>query len=214
MSTPLPTSILEGQVAELLQRVVRFRETRCRELESTAETQRAAILHAARSEARAQVHATVLQERSRAQQGLRRAEARSELEARERAQDEMRQLLVQMWAEIADLLARNWREAPHRRRWAEAALDTAGALLAGRSWTLACGGTALGTERAQLEAYARQKGAACVTWAQDDTVQAGLRIHSQGVCIDATVAGLLADRDHIESTFLAEYAAAGTRDHE
>ena len=38
-------------------------------------------------------------------------------------------------------------------------------------------------------------------------MRAGLRIRATGVCFDATVAGLLAHHDEIESAFLADYLA-------
>lgn len=208
-SEPLPGSVLELQVAGLLERVTRYRDQRRAELRAAATAQTREILKAARAEARANVRSAVALERARNEQGLRQAQAQAELEARQRAQQHISRLLASMWGELPQALAARWQSAAGRRAWIAAAVTAAGALLAGRAWRIAHGEGWAERETRELEALALAHGARSVERVHDASTAAGMRIYTEGACVDATPAGLTARRAEIEAAFLAGYPGAG-----
>jgi hypothetical protein len=207
-----PTSALEIQVEGLLERVTHDREQRCGQLRRAADAQVEEILSSAREQVRTNRRRAIGEERTRIEQGLKQAEALAELELRRRAQQETQTLLQHMWAEIETALERRWSDPVRRREWAEAAIANAATLIGGRPWRIEQGPGWLQAERDALEAYAKAKGSGTVEWVCDDTLHKGLRIRTKGVCLDATIPGLLSARDAMESAFLAEYLAAATGD--
>lgn len=207
MIGPIPASALEAQVEAMLQRVERDRDQRCGQLRAAAESQARELLRSGRTEARANMHKAVAQERARVTQGLRQAEARAELEARWRAQRETQRILQQMWQEIPGVLEARWRIPEHRQSWIEAAVRQAGLLLNARAWRIEHGGGWPDAERRQLEQLAAAQGVHAIEWSSEADTLAGIRIRCEGVCLDATIRGLTVRRGDIESVFLAEYFA-------
>jgi vacuolar-type H+-ATPase subunit E/Vma4 len=206
MSSPIPQSGLNTQAeALLLQRVTDDRERRCTGIRAAAESQAKQIVRSARTEARNNVHNAVIQERARMDLGLRQATARADIEVRRRERQKSRELLEQMWAAIADSLESRWREPALRRAWIDAAMSQAGALLSGRAWLIEVGSDWTEQERGDLTDRARGRGARTVEWSLHAAMPAGLKIRAGSVCVDATVPGLLAQRDAIEAAFLVEY---------
>ena len=205
MSAAAPPSAVDAQAQALLQQVMDDRDRRCASLRAAAESQAKQILRAARAQARSNVHRAVSQERSRMDLALRQAAARADIEARRRQQEKSRELLGQMWAAIAPLVESRWSKPELRRSWIEAVMREAGALIAGRAWLIEASSEWTDQERGELTDRARRCGAAAVEYSRQAVPAAGLRIRAGNVCVDATVAGLLARRDAIEAAFLAEY---------
>ena len=205
MSARMPESILDLQVQGLIERVARYRDDRCSELRAAAALKVREIVRAARAEARASVHDALVQERARLERGARQAEARADLKARQQAQHEIRALLDSLWREIEGALAVRWQNEEYRRAWIEAALTEAGLLLSGRAWAIERGNPWPRSAIETVEALAPERGARSINWTYDDRIRAGLRIRAGPVLIDATIPGLLAHHDAIESAFLAEY---------
>ena len=211
MSSPAAASPLNALAQALLQRVTGDRDRRCAERRAAAESQARKIVHSARVEARNDVRSAVMQERARMDLGVRQATARADIEVRRRERQKSRALLEHMWTAIAGSLETRWGEPALRRAWIEAAISQAGALLAGGAWLIEVGAAGcIEQERDELALRARARGAATVAWSVDAGLAAGLRIRTAGVCVDATVPGLLARRDAIEAAFLAEYLPAST----
>jgi vacuolar-type H+-ATPase subunit E/Vma4 len=205
MNFAIPISPLDAQAQALLQRVTDDRDRRCAALSAAAESQAKQIVHAARAAALANVHNAVIQERARMDLGMRQAAARADIEVRRQERQKSRELLEQMWAAIADALAQRWQEPALRQDWINAAISQAGALIAGRAWLIEVGSDCTEYERAELTERARARGAKTVEYALLAAMQAGLKIRAGSVCVDATVPGLLTQRDAIEAAFLAEY---------
>jgi hypothetical protein len=208
MNVQTARSDLDTRVDAMLQRVNRDREQRCEQVRAAADSQAREIIRAARAEARATVRAAVSQERSRFAQGLLRARAVAELEERRRAQSEVKKLLESMWTQIADALEARWRDLAHRRVWVEAALHQAVALLGALPrWRVEHGTDWSPEQRNELEKTVGKRDTLAIEWVHDTEIKGGLRIRADGVCLDATAQGLLANRNDIESAFLAEYLA-------
>ncbi|HUN27292.1 MAG TPA: hypothetical protein VMU67_13385 [Steroidobacteraceae bacterium] len=207
MSRAPPPSVLELQTEQLLERVTRSSTARREALRATAAEQARVIVRAARAEARARVRAAIAEERDRLERGRRQLAARVRLEAQRHARERTRALLARMWQELDAVLAARWQNAVQRAQWSEAALAAASALLPERAWRIEIASSLADAERSALERLARARGCPAVEWVCDPTIPAGLRVRSDGVCLDATIAGLLAARGEIEGAFLAEYEA-------
>lgn len=212
MSTPLRNDDFDRQAAALLQQVTSDREQRCAALRATVAQQAQQIVRSAWREARQSVDHAVTQERSRMELGLRQARARADIEARHDEQRSSRKLLDHMWSEIAQVLARRWGMPATRDAWIEAAMSEAGRLLGGRDWLIESALERTQAQCRELLEQARRCGAATSTWAVQTALPAGLRITAQGVCVDATVPGLLSGRGAIEAAFLAEYLVEQSSD--
>ncbi len=137
--------------------------------------------------------------------GMRHATARADIEARRRERQRIQELLEQMWSVIAGVLERRWQVPVLRRAWIGAAVDQAAELLSGRAWLIEGGSDWTEQERGELTDRAHRRGAKTVKWSRQPAMQAGLKIRADNVCIDASVPGLLAQRDAIEAAFLAAY---------
>jgi hypothetical protein len=205
MSASMPAGAFNTQAQALLQRVTEDRDRRCAVLFAAAESQAKQIVRSARVEARNKVRKAVMQERARMDLEMRIAKARADIEVRRQERQKSRELLEQMWAAIADGLETRWREPAQRRAWIDAAMSQAGALLAGRAWRIEVGSECTEQERGEFTDRARVRGAGTVEWSLQSAIPAGLKIRAESVCVDATIPGLLAQRDAVEAAFLAEF---------
>jgi len=203
----MPVSVLDAQVEAMLERVSQDRERRAAEIRARADKEKLEIVRGARAEARENLKRAVARERARMAQGLRQAEARAELESRRRAQLETRTLLEHMWEDVAAVLELRWADDAQRSDWIAAALAEAGQLLAGQNWHIEHAAGLSAEDRQRSESRALAGGARAVKWQLDSGLRAGLKVHSLGACLDATVAGLLARREEVEAAFLSEYHA-------
>jgi len=207
LSAP-PASILDVQVEALLALVNERREHRLKDTRANRDAQVQEIRQTARAEARENLHQAVARERVRMTQGLRQAEARAELESRQRAQLETLTLLEQMWERLDAALVARWAEERARAAWVAAAMQEAAQLLPGRPWRLEHAAGVLRDEPPRGEAQVSAGGSQHVEWHLERQIRAGLRVRTSGASLDATVEGLLADREDIEALFLAEYLSA------
>lgn len=198
-----PASVLDAQVDAMSQRVNQDRDQRCAQLHADVMSQVQAILHSARREARTSVRDAVSRERKQGEQALRQAQAKAQLEGRQRDQQQARTMLEEMWAALAGVLETRWAEPLCRNSWLQSAIRQAQILLGDRVWRIEYGTgwspEAL-NELHKLVPHETQM--LC-----DLEIRAGIRIKTEGACLDATVAGLLASRQQIESEFLAQLLA-------
>ena len=207
----MPASVLDAQVDALLARIAADRDRRCAEMQAAAETQARELERTARREALLNVREAVKRERKHAEQALRQAHASSALEVNRAAQRAMQALLAAMWKAIANALERRWNEPMLRKSWLESAIGDAHALLTELAWRIEHGAGWREDDRAllvQLAATGEQRGPPrALEFACDPSVRAGIRVRTTGAVLDATAAGLLAERAQIESDFLAQYLA-------
>ncbi len=134
-----PASVLDAQVHAMSQRVNQDRDQRCAQLHDDVMGQVRVILSAARREARANVSDAVLRERKQREQALRQAQAKARLEERQRAQQQARTMIEEMWAAIAGVLEARWADPPCRNFWVKAAICQGQILLGDRVWHIEYG---------------------------------------------------------------------------
>jgi len=204
----VPEGIVQAQTESLLRLLAREQETITRRARDAAETQARSIVARAREEARTRTREASLQARSWIERALRDRRAALETAARQHEQATLRGLLDETWHALPGALAATWQHANARREWCEAA-----AALARR--TLLGDGACTVELDADAPADAADAAAAALRADGGDTPRLhpiaalgpGLRIRRGLACVDATVPGLLASRERVESELLAEFDA-------
>lgn len=189
-------------LAALLAAVAAEREARCRALLAPAEAAAATLLAEAAVSIRRDLRRALREDRARRR--AQRDAARAELDAALRLR---RQRLAQAavdegWARLPAALLRCWQEAPCRARWIAAALDAARARLPPAGWCIRHPPALAPAEAAALRGDAAALGVAEAYCAADPEIAAGIAIVAGDARLDASVAGLLADRATVAGRLL------------
>ncbi len=192
----------------LLALVAAYRAARRDELLAPALEEARRLSSSARRTARQRVKIVIAAERSASAARIAAAEARLATKRRMARQHRLQALIEEAWKRLPGLLARRWTDADARGRWIEACLDRALDTLPHGAWTITGPHDWSETERAHARQRLAARGieAAMIT-ATDIT--AGLRVAHGGIVLDATLAGLTADRREIEGRLL-HHLAGGT----
>lgn len=181
-------------------------------VEDDRATRRAAILDAARAEARIQVaHAhrrareRVLsayhEEKHRHAAAVAEAEAALQTRLRIASQERERALLERALNRLPGALTRRWDDRTSRTAWTDAAITQALRVLPAGAWRIEHAGLAQPEITATLARLHTQGVEA--TFVHSERMQAGLRVVAGATTVDATLAGLLSDRDEIGARVLA-----------
>ena len=203
MSTP--QSIVEAQTEALLRRLAREQESRCRRTLDAAHEQARAIVARAWEEARVRLRQAVEEERRAVDKALADRRASLETVRRRAEQSVLRELMDSAWTELPRTLAAAWDRPELRREWCQAACRLATRTVPrGASFIVELDDTeSVETSRIAVAGLNGDSGSQVET-RRIAALGAGLRIRSGRVCVDATVLGLLATRERIESELLAE----------
>jgi hypothetical protein len=184
---------LHARTQALLDLVEQERAAQCGAIVDEARSQAAALLARTRAESRAAVHQALAEERARARAAI--AAAQAELHTRQRLhrQRRLEALLALGWQRLPAALRSRWHDAESRSQWTDHALARARAVLPSTGWVIAHGD---GWPEEERDALAARLDAA-PRFTLDARIDAGLRIAAGGNVVDATLAGLLTDRDEI-----------------
>ena len=188
---------VEARTRALLDLVEADRRERCEAIVGGARAQAAALLAEARAAARAQVREAYAEQRTRVANALAAAQAELQTRRRLHAQRQVEALLGLAWTRLPEALRARWADRTARERWLAHALASARERLPPTAWTLQHGPAWPEDERAALAAKLEAELGHAPLFAADPRVDAGLRIAAGGNVVDATLAGLLADRDEI-----------------
>jgi hypothetical protein len=210
-----PQSIVEAQTDALLRRVAREQETRCRHARESAAEQARTIVDRAWDEARARLRQAVLEERRSIEQTLADRRAAHETTTRRRSQSSLRAVIDESWQSLPAALGSAWLRADVRERWCRAACSAAmTALDPARGCALEIDADAAGDVETLALASLGTWAGARVGVLRVAGLGPGLRIRCGRACVDATVPGLLASRERIESELLAEMERLGEQSQE
>jgi len=199
-----PGDSLDASVRHLLDVVTRHRDEKCAELLASARAEAEEMVRAAWRKARARLHDEIIETRRRAYQTLASQEAQLQTRLRQQRQAEDVVLVAAARASLRAALLRRWQQPESRLQWSEAVVNTAAATLNGRGWTvLHPPGWPVSEQQELLGRVTSQCGTRPRLQADED-IQAGLRICAGDTCIDATLEGLLQDRDRIDAELLAQ----------
>jgi hypothetical protein len=190
---------LAARTQALLDLVERDRATQCDAIVAEARTLADALLARTRAESRAAIHLALIEERARRRAAI--AAARAELHTRQRAHRQRRieALLALGWQALPEVLRARWRDATSRAQWIDRALASAQSVLPRTAWLIVHGSD---WSEAQQRALAARLDPP-PRFALDARIDAGVRIAAAGNVVDATLAGLLADRDEIGGRLIA-----------
>jgi len=203
MSTP--AGIVQAQTEALLRRVAREQESRCRRARDAAQEQASSIVARAWEEARTRLRQAVDEERRAVDKELADRRAALETVARQREQAVLRELMDDAWRDLPGTLVSSWRRDDARREWCAAACAVAvRALQADQGYTVEIDAAVPDDVRKVVDEALRQPSGPELRFREVPSLGAGLRIHAGRACVDATVGGLLASRERIESELLAE----------
>jgi hypothetical protein len=192
----------------LLDMVESDRRTRCQALLDQARAEAASALEQARAQARTQMRDAFADERQRARSRIAAAQAELQTRRREHAQRRVEALLVLAWQRLPGVLRQRWRDDAARQRWVRMAFDTARSALPHGTWTVVHGPHWPAAERDALAARCQQAAGAAPRFVVDERIDAGLRIGTEGSVMDATLDGLLADRDEVGGRLIGELEKA------
>ncbi len=197
------SSGLDNKVRHLLDVVIQHRDEKCAAIRLKAETEARALLRTAWREARQRMHSENAETRRRVEHALASHEAQQQTRARQQRQADDAILLVAARAALQAALLQRWQQPASRQQWCEALVNAAVTTLDGKEWTVEHPADWPVSEHdALLQHITSLCGKAPRLQAQAD-ISAGLRICADGTCMDATINGLLHDRERIDAELLA-----------
>ena len=201
----VPDSIVQAQTDALLRRLSRDQESQCRRTREAAEQQARSIVARAWEEARARLRQAVEEERRAVDKAIADRKAALETVQRHGQQAVLRELMDAAWIELPAVLEAAWNDDERRRRWCAAACDVAtSSLHGGTRFVVEMDAATPQQDLDRVRAALRERAGDEVEVRAVPSLGAGLRIRSGRACVDATVPGLLASRERVESELLAE----------
>jgi vacuolar-type H+-ATPase subunit H len=203
MSTP--QSIVEAQTEALLRRLARERESRCRRTLDAAHEQARSIVARAWEEARMRLRQAIDEERRAVDKALADRRASLETVRRRAEQSVLRELMDAAWSDLPRTLTEVWARPERRRDWCLAACRLAARTLpSGAGFVIELDASEPEETARMASAGLLDGGSGAVETRRVAALGAGLRIRTGRACVDATVPGLLASRERVESELLAE----------
>lgn len=193
---------IAGARDSLLAHIAHDRAARCAEIIAHAEAEAAALLATARAAARRQLRDAVRAEQAQWRRQLAAAEARRQAARRGQRQRLAGLALTAAWAQLEPALVAHWGDPARRRRWLDQAIGQAARYLPAAAWCLHCPADLPADERAWLESEALARGARAVCCASAPGIVAGIAVTTDDACLDASIAGLLAERPAVEGRLL------------
>jgi hypothetical protein len=192
----------EERTRALLALVDEYRESKSREILGAARAEAQALVAQAFRLARARVHEAMVEERKRYDAAVAGAEARLHTRQRLAHQGREAAMLAAGWRLLPGALVESWRRPAGRRRWAETHLGRALATLPRTEWEIAHAPGWAEDERQAAAGWLAAHGGPDLSFAADGTLTAGFRVRAGHNMLDATLAGLLADRKGLEGRLL------------
>ncbi len=185
---------IAGALATLLDVVDRDSKARCAEILGDAQAQAETLRAAAMREGRQRLRAALQAERARA--AARIAAARAQLQAEQRRAQQRQAGLAVTTAEalLPEALQAVWKNPPRRRQWLEQALVRAAQSLPRDAWRIRHASDLGAGDKAWLQQKLGELGLAGASFEVDAGIAAGIEIQAGAARLEATPAGLLADR--------------------
>ncbi len=193
---------LEQRAQGLLDLVESERRTRSEAIVAEARSRAFVLVAQSHASARARMREAYAEERQRAQ--ARVAAALANLQTRRRLHEQQRSaaLLALGWQRLPGALRARWRDAGLRKLWVDAAVTEAGRVLPRGPWRFVHATDWSAGEQQALVARLAQDSGVSPELVADAGIDAGLRIVAGGNVVDATLAGLVCDRDEIGAKLL------------
>jgi vacuolar-type H+-ATPase subunit H len=191
---------VQAQAQALLDLIAADRDRRCDEIMAGARRQAAELLRQAHDQARERVTGGLRDARARARHRVDAAAAQRQSRLRLAQQGSASDFLARAMALLPAALSARWQQSETRLRWVRLALLQARQALPCSDWRIA---HAPGLLPADIAALDDDDTAPFLrNFEAEPQLVAGLRVHGNGNCVDASLAGLLADRDSLSASLL------------
>ena len=197
--------ILDLQVRSVLEALDAQQDVRCREIESAAARKAKQLLNETRHRMRERVHRAVTEERQRRETALLEARHRIETSRRRRVQAHYRDFLQHAMPLLQAELEQRWHDTETRRSWCEMLLGEAADRLPEERWTIEHPEDWSGGDTQWLAQAFAARDLPKPAFVADAEIAAGLRVRLGPACLDATLDGLLANRDAVGARLLAAW---------
>jgi hypothetical protein len=196
-------SVLDNKVRYLLNVVVQHRDEKCAAIRAAAQAEAKAQLRTAWHEARKRLHREIAETRRYVEQTMASHEAQQQTRLRQLRQAYDETLLTTARAALQAAMLQRWQQQTSRQQWCEALVQAAVTTLDGKVWTVEHPADWPMSERDMLRERVNSLIGKMPSLQADADITAGLRICVAGTCIDATLDGLLQDRERIDAELLA-----------
>jgi vacuolar-type H+-ATPase subunit H len=191
---------VSAQEQALLDLIEADRTHRCAEILGSARSQAAELLRQAHAQARERVRQGLDDARERARQRVAAAAAQRATRLRLAQQNETSDFLAQAMARMPAALIARWQQPESRLRWVRMALAQARQSLPLGDWRIV---HAPGLQADDIRTLGDSELSPFPHRFEVDTeLAAGVRVFGNGNCIDASLAGLLSDRDSLAAVLL------------
>lgn len=185
---------IAGALATLLDVVAKDGEARCAQILGEAQAEAEALRVAATRECRRRLCDALQAARAEADGRIGAARARFEAEQRQVAQRRAGRALAAAEAQLPDALRAVWANPAKRRQWLEQALASAAPTLPGGTWRIRHAPDLGADDKAWLQQRLGELGLTDPSLEADAGITAGFEIRAGAARLEATPAGLLADR--------------------
>jgi hypothetical protein len=194
---------VDEREAGLLKLIETYRDSERRALLDATRAEARALVARAYREGRARLHERATTERANARARIQAARAERDTRARAGGERANARLLALAWPRLRAELQARWSDPAGRRDWGERAVAEARRLLPAGVWTIR---HAPGWDPLEWRALAAELTVAlgnAPRLVSDGRLEAGLTVACGGTLLDASLDGLLQDRNRIEARLLA-----------
>ena len=187
---------------QLLDVVAENRDRRCADLSEDACLHAKEILKQAHTRVRARLrrHISILREKYRA--GISAALARKETLIRQQQQRVDTACLDAAWPILLEALLALWKDPESRLAWINAAIDSASSTLLEPDWRVEYPVDFSDQDSRLLQRMFIERLEKVPVLGASDDIEAGIRIISHGTVLDATLDGLLQQKQTIEASLI------------
>jgi hypothetical protein len=203
--------IPSAQSDALLHELRRQADAECRTLIESAQREARAIVARAYADARGRMHEAVAALRQEGRRRLLRAKAQAETAARVRAHRRASKQIQAAWPLLETALAARWQDPAGRAQWVKGIARRAAARLSPGHWSIEHPANWTADEQQAFRRMLANRADVEIEFIANAELAEGLRVRAGRSLLDATPAGLLADRAAVAASLLAEVGGADGR---
>ncbi len=193
----------QGRAEALIEKIQRDASEEAAKILAAANEQAEAITREARRKARLKVHEAVESLRAREESEMAHEAARFETERRQWRQSEEMAALTAGLTHLEAALTGLWLEKDSRELWCRNVLAVAYQRLPVKNWRLEYPARLPRDELASLASEISDHTGIEPECSADNSLHAGVRIHSGTACVDGSIGAMLADQQRTSAKFLS-----------
>ena len=202
---PVPAdTVNDDKVDAMLDMVKDHCAQQCRIIDDVAQAEAHDIIASAHKDARSKVHDVIVEERRIGQRAIDKQRAKIETAKRQNLQDRENAFLDVAWQQLNIDLGKRWLDDAGRKEWLSGIVDQALAHLHPGAWRIehphSWSPNELKSDLDRIKAFS----GADPEFVSTPDFDIGVRIQANGVIVDATLSGVLADEKEIAAMLLAE----------